>query len=95
MIRFICSEYTLEMVDWVENCESTYNADWGKTEIVEIPISSHSGSHKMQFSGKRSPSSIIFEDDKVALLFQIKYNEYIIEMSTFNDCRPEWRELLG
>ena len=75
-ITFSVSSMPKEMWEWVSKCDSRTLVERGKDEMIDVPIQ---GRQPLRFAGKHEPDIIIFEDDKVALLFQIKYNEYIID----------------
>lgn len=75
-VTFIVSSIPVPMWEWVTHCGCQNHITRGATEMINVPIQ---GRQTLRFAGKHEPDIIMFDDHRVALLFQIKYNEYIID----------------
>jgi hypothetical protein len=75
-VTFAVTSMSPEMWQWVIHCGSQNYITRGEIEMITIP---QLGGRQSRVAGKHEPDIIMFDDHDVALLFQIKYNEYIID----------------
>ena len=82
-VTFTVSYLPDHMWKWITHCGCPNNITHGSTEMIDVSTRYS----QLRIAGKRNPDIIMFEDEKVALLFQIKYNEYIIHQEITHDIK--------
>lgn len=66
---------TTPMIEWVVQNPAGVTVDIRKSEPIQIQTIS---GQRHYFQGPTNPSFIKFNDDAVALMFQLKFNEHLI-----------------